>query len=89
MKHEHTKETPPPESVPPTPDAEPTEKVDFEAEAAKFKDLALRTAADLDNAARAKIDPSRIVWVVVGDAAKIRPQLAKLGLPVEEMKAAP
>jgi hypothetical protein len=27
------------------------------------------------------------VWVVVGDAAKIRPQLAKLGLPVEEVKA--
>ena len=47
------------------------------------------TAADLDNAARAKIDPSRIVWVVVGDAAKIRPQLAKLGLPVEDVKAAP
>jgi predicted Zn-dependent peptidase len=47
------------------------------------------TAADLDNAARARIDPSRIVWVVVGDAAKIRPQLAKLGLPVEEVMAAP
>ena len=45
------------------------------------------TAADLDAAARANIDPSRIVWVVVGDAAKIRPQLAKLGLPVEEVKA--
>jgi predicted Zn-dependent peptidase len=45
------------------------------------------TAADLDTAARAKIDPSRIVWVVVGDAATIRPQLTKLGLPVEEMKA--
>jgi len=45
------------------------------------------TTADLDAAARARIDPARIVWVVVGDAAKIRPQLAKLGLPVEEVKA--
>jgi predicted Zn-dependent peptidase len=45
------------------------------------------TASELDAAARAKIDPSRIVWVVVGDAAKIRPQLAGLGLPVEEIKA--
>jgi hypothetical protein len=28
------------------------------------------------------------VWVVVGDAAKIRPQLKALGLPVEEVKPA-
>jgi len=46
------------------------------------------TAADLDAAARARIDPARIVWVVVGDAAKIRPQLDKLGLPVDEIKTA-
>ncbi len=45
------------------------------------------TASDLDAAARSKIDPNRIVWVVVGDAGKIRPQLDKLGLPVEEIKA--
>jgi predicted Zn-dependent peptidase len=45
------------------------------------------TTTMLDTAARAKIDPARIVWVVVGDAATIRPQLAKLGLPVEEVKA--
>jgi len=44
------------------------------------------SAADLDAAARAKLDPSRVVWVVVGDAATIRPQLAALGLPVEEVK---
>ncbi len=44
-------------------------------------------AGDLDTAARAALDPSRIVWVVVGDAAKIRPQLADLGLPIEEIKA--
>ena len=46
------------------------------------------SAADLDAAARDKLDPRRIVWVVVGDAAKIRPQLKALGLPVEEVKPA-
>jgi len=46
------------------------------------------TTTDLDKAIHAQIDPSRIVWVVVGDAAKIRPQLVSLGLPVEEVKAA-
>jgi zinc protease len=44
------------------------------------------TAAQLDQAARAVIRPQDLVWVVVGDAAKVRPQLAKLGMPVEEMK---
>jgi zinc protease len=43
------------------------------------------TPADLDAAARATIDPSRLIWVVVGDAAKVRGQLAGLGLPVEEL----
>ena len=42
--------------------------------------------ADLDAAARKVIDPSRLVWVVVGDAAKVRPQLDGLGLPVEVVK---
>ena len=41
------------------------------------------TAPELDKAARAVIDPSKFLWVVVGDAAKIRPQLDKLGLPIE------
>ena len=43
------------------------------------------SAADLDRAARAVIRPQDLVWVVVGDAAAVRPQLAALGLPVEEM----
>jgi hypothetical protein len=43
------------------------------------------TAGDLDGAARHAIDPGKLVWVVVGDAAKVRPQLEKLGLPVEAM----
>jgi ribose 5-phosphate isomerase len=44
------------------------------------------TAAELDQAARRVLDPSKLVWVVVGDAAKIRPQLDKLGMPIEVMK---
>ncbi|MBA3896684.1 MAG: insulinase family protein [Sphingomonadaceae bacterium] len=41
------------------------------------------TTADLDRAARSAINPSRMMWVVVGDAATIRPQLDKVGLPIE------
>ena len=44
------------------------------------------TPADLDAAARATINPARLVWVVVGDAAKVKPQLDGLGLPVEVVK---
>ena len=54
--------------------------------------LASRTralnAAQLDAAARAAIDPDRFVWVVVGDASVVRPQLEALGLPIEERAAA-
>ena len=46
----------------------------------------LLTPADLDRAARAAIDPSKLLWVVVGDAAAVRPQLEKLGMPIEVMK---
>jgi zinc protease len=41
------------------------------------------TAADLDKAARGAIDPSKFAIVVVGDAAKVKPQLEKLGYPLE------
>jgi predicted Zn-dependent peptidase len=41
-------------------------------------------AADLDRAARAALS-DRFVWVVVGDAGEVRPQLDKLGLPVEQL----
>jgi ribose 5-phosphate isomerase len=41
------------------------------------------TSQTLDQRARQLIDPSKIVWVVVGDAAKVRPQLEKIGLPIE------
>ncbi len=48
--------------------------------AEKYRGL---TAAKLDAAARAAIDPTRLLWVVVGDKAAIMPQLKGLGLPVE------
>jgi predicted Zn-dependent peptidase len=41
------------------------------------------TASGLDQAARQIIDPKKLVWVVVGDAAKVRPQLQGLGMPIE------
>ena len=34
-------------------------------------------------ALRGAIDPKGFVWVVVGDAAKVKPQLDKLGMPIE------
>jgi predicted Zn-dependent peptidase len=46
------------------------------------------TAAELDAAARAAINPEGIVWVVVGDASVVKPQLDTLGLPVEVRTAA-
>jgi zinc protease len=47
------------------------------------------TPASLDAAARAAIDPAKLVWVVVGDAKVVRPQLQNLGLPIEEVAASP
>jgi len=48
-----------------------------------------QTRESLDAAARAALDVEDFVWVVVGDAAKVAPQLESLGLPVEvrEMEA--
>ena len=46
------------------------------------------TIAQLDAAARAAIDPARFIWIVVGDAAKVRGQLDSIGLPVEVIPAA-
>jgi zinc protease len=41
------------------------------------------TIPELDAAVRKVLDPDKLVWVVVGEAAKVRPQLDSLGLPVE------
>jgi len=43
------------------------------------------TAPVLDATARRYINPDNFVWVVVGDAARIRPQLERLNLPIEVM----
>ena len=42
----------------------------------------------LDAAIRRVIDPNKLIWVVVGDAKVVRPQLDSLGLPVEVIPAA-
>ena len=57
----------------------------YETLAARYDKLAV---ADVDKAFRAKISTDGMVWVVVGDAAKVKPQLTSLGLPVEEVAEA-
>jgi len=42
-----------------------------------------QTRASLDAAARAAIAPEGFVWLVVGDAKVVRPQLEKLRIPIE------
>ena len=42
-------------------------------------------ASDAQQAANALINPDKFVWVVVGDSAKIMPQLKELGMPVETL----
>jgi len=44
------------------------------------------TVPELNDVMRRLIRPDRFVWVVVGDAAKVKPQLDALGLPVEVVK---
>ena len=56
----------------------------YETLAPEYRSL---TAAKLDQAARGVIDPKGFTWVVVGDAAKVKPQLDKLGLPIEVVEA--
>jgi len=48
---------------------------------------ALKTS-DFDAAIRRAINPDAMLWVVVGDAKTVRPQLDKLGLPIEVMGGA-
>ena len=49
--------------------------------------LRAQTAAGLDQAIRGAVAPNGFTWVVVGDAAKVRPQLEKTGLPIEVLEA--
>jgi predicted Zn-dependent peptidase len=56
----------------------------YETLPAKYRSL---TAASADQAIRSAIDPKGFTWIVVGDAAKVRPQLEKLGIPIEVVEA--
>jgi len=46
-----------------------------------------QTTTTLNASLRDTVNPASFVWVVVGDAKTVKPQLAKLGLPVEEVPA--
>jgi zinc protease len=52
----------------------------WESVASRYRAM---TAEQMDASAREVIDPRRFVWVVVGDASVVRPQLQGLGLQVE------
>jgi len=41
------------------------------------------TAPALDETIRRFVRPDDFIWVVVGDAARVRPQLERLGMPIE------
>ncbi|MBL8782490.1 MAG: insulinase family protein [Alphaproteobacteria bacterium] len=45
------------------------------------------TTSDIDAAGRAKIDVSKLTFVIVGDASVVKPQLDQLKLPVEVVPA--
>jgi len=49
--------------------------------------LRAQTPTTLDAAIRGAVDPKGFIWVVVGDAAKVRPQLEKTGIPIEVVEA--
>ena len=57
----------------------------YDTVAQKYRSM---TGAQLDTAMRAALDPDKFVWVVVGDASVVKPQLDALGLPVEVVPAA-
>jgi len=52
----------------------------YELLADKYRGL---SRAQLDAALKAAVDPRGFTWVVVGDAKQVKPQLDKLGIPVE------
>jgi predicted Zn-dependent peptidase len=56
----------------------------YELLAPKYRAL---TQSSLDQSIRAAVDPNSFTWVVVGDAAQVKPQLDKLGIPVEVIQA--
>ncbi|MEQ1687668.1 MAG: pitrilysin family protein [Sphingopyxis sp.] len=46
------------------------------------------TAAQMDAAIRGQVNPARFVYIIVGDASVVRPQLDGLGLAVEDVDIA-
>jgi predicted Zn-dependent peptidase len=56
----------------------------YETIADRYRGL---TTGQVDQALASMINPKALVFVVVGDAAKVRPQLDKLGMPVEVVEA--
>ena len=58
----------------------------YETLATRYRSL---TGPELDAAAKAAIDPSKMTWVVIGDAAKVKPQLDSLKIPVEVVGTTP
>jgi predicted Zn-dependent peptidase len=56
----------------------------WETVADRYRGMTVQT---LDQTARQYINPDNYVWVVVGDAAVVRPQLERLGLPIEVVAA--
>ena len=47
---------------------------------ARYRSL---TAGQLDTSLRGQVDPAKFVYIVVGNAATVRPQLEGLGMPIE------
>jgi predicted Zn-dependent peptidase len=56
----------------------------WETVANRYRGMTVQT---LDQTARQYIGSANFVWVVVGDAAAVRPQLERLGLPIEVVAA--
>ncbi len=54
----------------------------FDSSASRYRAM---TREGLDKAIRAVVKPEQFVWVVVGDAKIVKPQLDKVGLPVEQV----
>ncbi|MFT8736017.1 MAG: pitrilysin family protein [Zymomonas mobilis] len=56
----------------------------FDSLASRYRGL---TVATLDATARRWLDANKLLWVVVGDANVVKPQLEKTGMPIETMSA--
>ena len=57
----------------------------YETSASRIRAM---TREGMDAAVRAVVKPDQFVWVVVGDEKIVKPQLEKLGLPVEQAQVA-